>query len=61
MQQVQVAISKNTVIGCDVSKVILTIDPYNSPETNIHKDIVGSGGEFKLVIYDQREEHYENK
>ena len=41
---------RNMVIGCDGSKALVTMDPYNSIKSDITKDIVGSGGAFMLVI-----------
>ena len=38
------------VIGCNGSKDLVTVDPYNSLKTKNHKDIVGSGGTSMLVI-----------
>ena len=32
----------NMVIVCNVSKVLVTMDPYISLEANIHKYLVGS-------------------
>ena len=37
------------------------MDPYNSVEANIHKDIVGSGGTFMLGINANREDCSEKK
>ena len=34
------------------------MDTYNSLEENIHKNIVGNGGAFVLVIDDDLEDHY---
>ena len=49
------------VIICDISKALLTMDPYNSFEVNMCKDLVGSGGAFMLVIDDRFEDHSENE
>ena len=51
----------NTVIGCNVSKDLVNMDPYNSLEASIHKYLDGSGGAFMMVIYAQREDHYLNE
>ena len=59
--KVKFQLVRNTVIGCNGSKALVTMDPYNSLEANIHKDLVGSRGSFMLVINDQQEDHYENK
>ena len=37
------------------------MDPYNSFEANMCKDLVGSGGAFMLVIDDRFEDHSENE
>ena len=37
------------------------MNPYNSLEADIHKDLVGSRGKFALVIDDRREDHSENE
>ena len=59
--KVKLRFARNTAIGCDGSKALVTLDPYNSLEADIHKDLVGSGGAFTLVIDARREDHYENE
>ena len=59
--KVKLQFVRNAVIGCDGSRALVTMDPYNSLEANIHKDLVGSGGAFMLVIDVRREDHSENK
>ena len=54
-------LARNTVIGCNGLKSLVTLDPYNSLEADIHKYLVGSRGGFVLVINSQREDHSENK
>ena len=52
--------ARNTVIGCDRLKELVMMDPYNSLEVDIHKDIVGSICVFMLVIYARHEDHSKN-
>ena len=52
---------RNVVVYCNYSKYLRTMDPYNSPEVDIHMDIVGSRGSFMMVINAQHEDHYENE
>ena len=47
--------ARKTVIGCDGSKALVKMDPYNSLEYNTYKDIVVPIGAFTLVINAQRE------
>ena len=39
------------VIGYEVLKALVMMNPYNSLYTNVYKDLVGSRGAFVLVIY----------
>ena len=50
----------NLVIEFDGSKAIVTMDPYKSLESDIHKDLVGSIGAFIMVIDAWREALSEN-
>ena len=54
-------LGRNAVIGYNGSKTLVMMDPYNSLKSDIHQDLVGSGGLFILVIDTQREDHFENK
>ena len=49
---------RNTVIGCNGSKTLVMMDPYNSLKYYIHKYLVGSRGSFILVIDTQHEERF---
>ena len=57
-EKVKLQFTKNMVIGCGRQKALVTMDPYNSLEANINKDLVGSRGAFILVIDDQGKDHY---
>ena len=48
--KVKLQLASNTVIDCNGFKALVTMDPYNSLESDIHTDIVVSGGSFVLVI-----------
>ena len=54
--KVMLQFARNTVIVCDGSNYLAMMDPYNSIEANIHKDLVGCRGAFMLVIDARREE-----
>ena len=54
--KVKLKFARNTVIGWDGSKALVTMDSYNSLEADMHKDLVGSGGAFMLAI-DARHEN----
>ena len=60
-EKVKLQFSRNTVFGCNGSKALVTLDPYNSLESDIHKDIVGSRGAFILVIDAECEDNSENE
>ena len=49
------------VIGCNGSNTLVMMDPYNSLKSYNHKDLVGSGGSFVLVIDTQHGDHFENE
>ena len=53
--------TRNTVIGFNGSKPLVTMDLYNSLESKIHKDFVVSWGAFTLVIDAWHETHSENE
>ena len=53
--------SRNAIIGCVLLKSLVAMDPNNSLEENIHKDTVGYGGLFMMIINSQREDHSENE
>ena len=59
--KVKLQFERNTVIGCDGTRALVTMDLYNSFKPGIHKDLVGFGGAFMLVINAWREDHYENE
>ena len=46
---------------CDESKALVKMDPCNFLDHDIHKDLVGYGGEFILVIDARPEDHSENE
>ena len=48
--KVKLQFGRNTVISSGVLKSLVTIDPYDSLEDDIHKDLVGSRGSFVMVI-----------
>ena len=58
--KVESQLTRNTIIGCDTPKALMTMDPYNSLGANIHKDVVGFGGVFILVIDSWHDDHSEN-
>ena len=58
--KVKLQLIRNTVIGCNGSNSLVTMDPYNSLGSYIHNYIVGSGGAFMLVIDALREDHSKN-
>ena len=49
------------VIGCKGSKDLVTIDPYNSFESDIYKNIVVSGGACIMLIDAWCEDRSENE
>ena len=60
-EKVKLQFSRNTVFGCNGSKALVTLDPYNSLESDIHKDIVGSRSAFILVIDAECEDNSKNE
>ena len=56
-EKVKLKLTRNTVIGCNVSKALVTMDSYNSVKADIHNYIVGSGGTLMLVMDDWHEDH----
>ena len=59
--KVKLQFARNTVFVCDKSKALVKMDPCNCLDHDIHKDLVGYGGEFILVIDARPEDHYENE
>ena len=49
------------VIGCDRSEALVTMEPYNSLKSDIHKDLGVSGGSSQLIIDSRCEDHSENE
>ena len=49
--------TRNAVIGCGGLRALVTTDPYNSPEANIHKDVVWYRSVLILLIDAWRENH----
>ena len=41
--------ARKAVIGCNITKELLMMDPYNTLEADIHKDIFGYRGALILV------------
>ena len=54
---VKLRFTRNTDIGCDGSKALVTMDPNNSLEASIIKYLVGSRGTFMLLIDAWSEDH----
>ena len=50
--------ARKTVIGCNGSKALVSMDSYNSLKAYIHKDLVVSIGTFTLAINAQSEYHW---
>ena len=48
--KVKLEFARNTVIGCNVLKDLLEINPYNSLKANMYQDLVGSQCAFVLLI-----------
>ena len=59
--KVKLKFTRNTVIGCNGSKALVTMDSYNSVIADIHNYLVGFGGTLMMVMDDWREDHYENE
>ena len=47
---VELKFIRNVLIGCNVSKSLVTMDPYNSLIADSYRYIVGSRGTFVLSI-----------
>ena len=48
--KVKLAFTRNAVIVYNRLNALVTMYTYNSLESSVHKDIVGSGGAFMVVI-----------
>ena len=59
--KVKLQFVRNKVVDWDGSRALVTMDPYNSLEIDINKDIFGSGGALILVTDVWHEEHSENE
>ena len=57
-EKVKFQFARNGAIGCNLSKALVMMDPYNLLKANIHRDKFGTGGAFILMIGDQRDYHY---